>query len=212
MRAWVNDALDGSDDQGDGGAPDSKRGGRRGRRGHHDRRRRRLLDAGDAAVPDMVVQITAGGDTACAVTRAGALYCWGPNAHGRRSTARPRTCGHPGRAHYDDVDRFYGYRRSRKCERRIWCTFARPRTTPPSGVGEETTPGNWAMASFTRLIPLMAGSICSTSTPLKESPGVTATFVARKWSHTCVPTASAYVCWGSNDYGQRAWPCVGHDG
>jgi alpha-tubulin suppressor-like RCC1 family protein len=153
-------------------------------------------DGGDAG-GDPVVQITAGGDSACAVTQSGALYCWGPNTHGavgdgtttQRNTAVHITKDVKG-ATLPPISQVSagGYHVcARATSGAIYCWG--------SDVAGQLGDGIDILADA-------AASYFQQNAP-QLVPNLTAPAVACGFFHTCALGANAFVtCWGSNENGE----------
>jgi alpha-tubulin suppressor-like RCC1 family protein len=154
-------------------------------------------DGGDGASPDLVVQVSAGGDATCAITQSGALYCWGANTHGsvgdgtttQRSTAVHITKDVKGALlpPITQVSAGALHVCARSKAGAIYCW------------------GNDSAGQLGDGVDLLSdAAVYATDEHAPQLvSGLTAPAVACGFFHTCALGANGFVtCWGSNGFGE----------
>ncbi|MCB1389214.1 MAG: hypothetical protein KDK12_08785 [Rhodobacteraceae bacterium] len=144
----------------------------------------RAVPTAVSGLPGPVDQIGAGSQHTCAVTRAGAAYCWGQNLYGQlgdgtttRRELPAMVSGLPGVV--EAVAGGGGHTCALLRNTRVWC---------------------WGRNSLGQLGD---GSIDDSVTPVAVIRGANATLLAAGGNHSClVHTNGTLRCWGYNLYGQ----------
>jgi alpha-tubulin suppressor-like RCC1 family protein len=150
---------------------------------------------GDGGAVDKVVQISAGGASACAVTSAGALYCWGTNQNGAVGDGTTTTRSAAVRITKDVTGAELGPVAQVSAGMMHVCAALKD--------GAVYCWGDDSAGQLGDGMNLVDSGVSALQQHApKKVAGVTAAFVESGFLHSCVPSMNGYTCWGSNGAGE----------